>query len=174
MSEITGYQAPPRPPGPTTPEEERIRALEDFISRITETFVYRSTSMTLPGDAVAAVPWTTALSNSAALWSSGEVLTVPSGSEGDYVVRCKIVAPPRIIDGGLVVDTGRVTGFLRHNGVEIAVSPSIADSQFWVWSTHIGLKRGDTLTLNILNEQLDSDVVPGGIDTLYLDARRVI
>lgn len=177
MAEATGYQFPPQPPETAPAVAERIRATEDYLSRITETFVYRSTSLTVASsDALTIVSFTHALSNTAALWSAGTDLIVPAGSEGDYVVRARIQAPPQVSSGNppLITDTGDVVGAILLNGLEVAVSQRVKDGAIAVWSTHIGLARGSVLRLGIFNPQTDSDVVPGGSNTLYLHARRVV
>ncbi len=158
---------PPSGPGTPTPVSERLRAMEDYLSRSTETYVYQSanTPLLIGSSNPTIVPLNTVLTNSAGLWSSGPTFVVPAGSEGDYIVRGRVV----------LLTSGTVSVAVEHNGNTILASTFGFNTYAPVASTHVGLSRGDTLRLTAYNRQSDpANTLVGGQENIYLFARRVV
>ncbi len=161
-----GYQAPPSG-GLRVPEEERLRAIEDFLSRRIKAKVKVATKFTVPGAGYFEIPLGTIEYDTAGLWpGSGARLIIPPGAEGDYLFIAQFRAGPNAHE--CAIDTSAI----NSSAIEHTVLPAPnSDVQYSLAATAT-MKPGDYVRLLI--RRLVPDETPSAFPGTSIEIRRLV
>lgn len=161
-----GYTAPPSII--STVEGERVRSVEDFLSRRIKTRLYRTTNQSSPPGVAVDVSWQAESYDTGGLWTSGTTLIVPPGAEGDYLILAQVQFNPTSDGVFWRSELGIMIGgsYKAISGGNEFVSAAVDHTCLAGETIKLVTSVGTSFTL--------AQTIKGGANSTYISVRRLV